>query len=64
MNKRQLWENFIKSGKISDYLKYKNASAYEIPDAYDEEVAEELFFDDPNLEDFNYDPQDRRYSDT
>ncbi len=63
MNKRELWDNFIKSGKVSDYLKYKNASGYDNESA-NEEFAEELFFDDPNLEDFNYDPQDRRYSDT
>lgn len=63
MNKRELWDNFIKSGKVSDYLKYKNASGYD-NESTNEEFAEELFFDDPNLEDFNYDPQDRRYSDT
>lgn len=62
MNKHELWENFIKSGKVSDYLKYKNASGYD-NEGLDEEIAEELFFDDPNLEDFNYDPQDGRYSD-
>ncbi|MBQ4348672.1 MAG: hypothetical protein IKB94_03090 [Clostridia bacterium] len=25
MNKRELWENFMKTGRVSDYLKYKKA---------------------------------------
>ena len=61
MDKRELWENFLKSGKIADYLKYRRASGY---DSSSEEVAEELFFDDPNLEDFNYDLQDGRHNNT
>lgn len=59
MNRQELWENFIRSGKVSDYLKYKNASGY---DGDSEEFAEEIFADDPNLEDFNNDVQDGRYS--
>ena len=62
MNKRELWENFIRTGKVSDYLKYKNASAYDSSSSPDEEFADELFADDPNLEDFNYDTQDGRYN--
>lgn len=61
MNKRELWENFIKTGKVSDYLKYKSASDY-ADDTFDTEFADELFIDDPNLEDFNYDNQDGRYN--
>ena len=62
MNKHELWENFIRTGKVSDYLKYKNASDYGDDSAFDEEFADELFVDDPNLEDFNYDTQDGRYN--
>ncbi len=62
MNKHELWEKFIKSGKVSDYLKYKNASKHGGDDLYEGEYAEEFYIDDPNMEDFNYDPQDGRYN--
>ncbi|MBR5825599.1 MAG: hypothetical protein IKY78_00790 [Clostridia bacterium] len=58
MDKYELWENFIKSGKVADYLKYRRASFFE---DYTE-TAEEIYSDDPNLEDFNYDAQDGRYN--
>ena len=58
MNKHELWESFIKSGKIIDYLKYRKASEYD--DSV--EIAEEIYADDPNLEDFNYDGQNGRYN--
>lgn len=60
MNKRELWEKFMKTGKISDYLKYTNADKYDV-DSYDAEIAQEFYMDDPNLEDFNYDVQNGRY---
>lgn len=63
MSKRDLWEVFMKTGKISDYLKYRNADKYDF-DGYDAEIAEEFYMDDPNLEDFNYDSQDGRYCDS
>ncbi len=63
MNKRELWETFMKTGKVSDYLKYRNADKYDV-DGYDAEIAQEFYMDDPNLEEFNYDSQDGRYSDT
>lgn len=63
MNRRELWEKFVKTGKISDYLKYSGAEKNGF-DGYDAEIAEEFYGDDPNLEDFNYDPEDRRYSDS
>ncbi|MBQ8503803.1 MAG: hypothetical protein IJ491_05955 [Clostridia bacterium] len=53
----------MKTGKISDYLKYRNADKYDF-DGYDAEIAEEFYMDDPNLEDFNYDSQDGRYCDS
>ena len=58
MNKPELWENFIKSGKITDYLKYRKASEYDDS----AEIADEIYSDDPNLEDFNYDGQNGRYN--
>lgn len=58
MDKHELWENFLKSGKIADYLKYRRASGYD----NSAEFAEEIYADDPNLEDFNYDGQDGRYN--
>ena len=58
MDKHELWENFLKSGKVADYLKYRRASFSE---DY-AEAAEEIYTDDPNLEDFNYDTQDGRYN--
>ena len=46
MNKNELWQIFMKTGKVSDYLNYKNAK--ELYGAYpvcDEEVSEEFSFD-------------------
>lgn len=54
MDKHELWENFIKTGKVSDYLKYRNANPLERDD-YNEEIADELYIGDTNPEDFNYD---------
>ncbi len=62
MNKRDLWETFMKTGKVSDYLRYRNADKFDV-DGYDAEIAQEFYMDDPNLEEFNYDSQDGRYSD-
>lgn len=63
MNKRDLWEAFMKTGKVSDYLKYRNADKYDI-DGYDAEIAEEFYTDSPNPEDREYDSQNGRYSDS
>ena len=62
MNKHELWENFMKSGKVSDYLKYRSAPEISHDCSDDEEFADELFIDDPNLEEFNYDTDDGRYN--
>ena len=64
MNKRDLWELFMKTGKISDYLNYAKAERETDTDIFDYETVEEFYSDDPNLEDFNYDSEDERYSDT
>lgn len=61
MNKRELWGNFIKTGKVSDYLKYRKAEreGFDLPDT---EFADEFYIDDPDPEDFRYDVHDRRYN--
>lgn len=45
MNKKELWRIFMKTGRVSDYLNYKNARDGEIPfenDIENEEFAEEF----------------------
>ena len=60
MNKKQLWEKFMSTGKVSDYLSYKRAdNGFEDDDEV--EFSEEFYHSNKNLEDYNYDPQDRRY---
>ena len=54
MNKRDLWEKFTRTGKVSDYLKYKSAP-YDNLNGYETEVAQELYPDDPGPEEVNYD---------
>ena len=64
MNKRDLWDIFMKTGKISDYLNYTRAERVPDDDDFDYEIVEEFYSDDPNLEDYNYDSEDGRYSDS
>ena len=59
MNKKDLWDRFIRTGKISDYLEYRRAESF--PDD-DIEAADEFFVDCPNGEDYKYDNEDGRYS--
>ena len=45
MNKKELWQVFMKTGRVSDYLNYKNARDEERPcerDELSEEFAEEF----------------------
>ena len=45
MNKKELWRIFMKTGRVSDYLNYKNARDEEQPlehDVFSEEFAEEF----------------------
>lgn len=45
MNKKELWRIFMKTGRVSDYLNYKNARDKEQPlehDVFSEEFAEEF----------------------
>lgn len=43
MDKGQLWKKFMQTGKVSDYLDYKNAKSEEqYPFEDDAEISEEL----------------------
>ncbi len=58
MTKKELWNKFMQTGKISDYLNYSRASEFE-DEAEDAEFAEEI---SPAKEDLSYDDKDGRYS--
>ena len=58
MDKKALWDKFIQTGKVSDYLNYSRAVKNGNIDEIDLETAEELY---PG-EDTDYDNQDGRYS--
>lgn len=46
MNKKELWQIFMKTGKVSDYLNYKNArDSVGFPLDDEEEVSEEFASD-------------------
>ncbi len=46
MNKKELWQIFMKTGKVSDYLNYKNARDEQgFPLEDDEEISEEFALD-------------------
>lgn len=70
MNKKSLWNKFLKTGKVSDYLKYQRAEVTPEDDDdfepdFDDgvlEIAEEIFPECPNGEDYIYDNEDGRYS--
>ena len=51
MNKKELWDAFIKSGSVSDYLKYRKAADYgderDSPWEEQTEIAEEFLGDFP-----------------
>lgn len=65
MNKKALWDKFIRTGKISDYLRYRKAERLAQQDITDdEEFADELYPDCINGEDYDYDSEDERYSDS
>lgn len=74
MTKKELWQIFMKTGKVTDYLNYKNAK--DIPDSFpvfeDEEVSEEFAadfinnFDSdfPDYEEYGDDNQNGRFGDS
>ena len=64
MNKKDLWDKFIRTGKISDYLRYRRAERIADDDETDDsEFADELYPECLNGEDYNYDNEDEWYSD-
>lgn len=64
MTKKELWNIFIKTGSISDYLKYKNApdTRTELLQGADTEAADELYSDIPDIQEPDYDDFDGWYS--
>ena len=61
MDKKDLWNIFMKTGKVSDYLRYKNAPSERSNnlDSMDVEAAEEFYINNPYAEEFGYDDFDR-----
>lgn len=57
MNKKELWEVFIKTGSVSDYLKYRKAAGYtdELESSWEEqaEIAEEFLGEFPHNDDLS-----------
>lgn len=64
MNKRELWNTFMKTGKVSDYLNYKKAKDFPLSDYPDEETADEFYLNNPDAKEGFYDAQDGRYGDS
>ncbi len=64
MNKQDLWNIFMKTGKVSDYLRYKNAvdKHPDFLDSMDMEAAEEFYLHNPYAEEFDYDDFDGWYN--
>ncbi len=64
MNKKDLWNIFMKTGKVSDYLNYKKAKDYPLSGfpELEEETAEEFYLNNPDAMEGFYDSQDRRNS--
>ncbi|MBQ9913246.1 MAG: hypothetical protein IJO73_03355 [Clostridia bacterium] len=54
----------MKTGKVSDYLRYKNATDRhtEALDSMDMEAAEEFYLNNPHAEEFDYDDFDGWYN--
>lgn len=65
MDKKALWDKFIRTGKISDYLRYRKAERndddYEFADF---DVSDEFYLECPNGEDCDYDDENEWYSDS
>lgn len=63
MDKRALWDKFLQTGKVSDYLNYSKAAKNSRADDEDDlEAAEEFYPSCINGEDYKYDNKDGRYS--
>ncbi len=53
MTKRELWEAFMRTGRVSDYLKYKKAEerpAFDYQEDNLTEFSEDLFEDFPGMD--------------
>lgn len=57
MDKKALWDKFIRTGKVSDYLRYRKAEREN-----EGEFADELYPECPNGEDCDYDNENDWYS--
>lgn len=70
MDKKSLWRKFMKTGKVSDYLNYKNAKSNidNLPiydDEFSEEFAEEVFGAEHDFgEGYDHDYEDGWIGDT
>lgn len=64
MNKKDLWNIFMKTGKVSDYLRYRSAKDISIDDldSSDTEAAEEFYINNPYAEEPDYDDFDGWYN--
>lgn len=58
MDRNKLWNKFLKSGKVSDYLAYSKAEQHEELDLYSNEFAEEFYFEQLDLERDDYADKD------
>ncbi len=64
MNKKALWDKFIRTGKVSDYLHYRRAEQLLKEDADEEDFANEIYPEWINGKGYSYDDEDERYSDS
>lgn len=62
MDKNELWNIFLKTGKVQDYLAYSKAENN--LQEYSSEIAQEFFSEDFELERKNYANQDDWRGDT
>ena len=62
MNKKALWDKFISTGRVSDYLRYRKAEHLLKDDTDDEEFADEIYPECINGEEYDYDSEDEGYS--
>ena len=64
MTKKELWNIFIKTGKISDYLRYRSApdERRELLHNADTETSDEFYLNYPDIQELDYDDFDGWYS--
>ncbi|MGN0468738.1 MAG: hypothetical protein ACI4GY_08455 [Acutalibacteraceae bacterium] len=64
MTKKELWQIFMKTGKVSDYLNYKNARDVEnLTNLEDEEISDEFARDYINNYDSDFPAHGEEYED-